>query len=106
MILTIATRVEQEITVGASPTWSPDGQELAFVKPDTANRWDVDIWTIRLEDGHLQRVTDLGKVDEPSWSPRGDRIVFTRWDVPFVETEFGTDGEIYIADAAGGFVAT
>ena len=90
VVLDLATGEEREVTTGASPTWSPDGEELAFVKPGSNYRWDADIYTVRLEDGHLNRVTDLGKVDEPAWSPTGDRIVFSRWDVPFVETEFGS----------------
>ena len=66
---------------------------------------DTDLWTIRLEDGHAERVTQLaGGVDQPVWSPTDDRIAFSRWDYYNRETEFGMDGEIYVVDADGGAV--
>ena len=66
---------------------------------------DTDLWTIRLEDGHAERITNLSSgVDEPVWSPTDDRIAFSRLDDHSRETEFGNDAEIYVVDADGGSV--
>jgi len=57
------------------PTWSPDGQRIAFQA-----YWagDYDIWAVNADGSGLVQVTH-GPFDdrEPHWSPDGARIVFS-----------------------------
>lgn len=58
------------------PDWSPDGESLAFV-------YAGEIWVSRV-DGSEQRTVaacgdDCFALDYPAWSPKGDRIAFTRY---------------------------
>ena len=104
-MLDLATRQERKVADGLAPTWSPDGEQLAIVRAASAAQLATDLWTLRLEDGRLDRLTQLGGgVDEPAWSPRGDRIVFSRYDSFSGETETGVDQEIYAVDPDGGAV--
>jgi uncharacterized membrane protein len=104
-ILDLASRVETIVGAGAAPDWSPDGEHLVVVRSnDPEPILDTDLWTIRIEDGHAERITELSRVDDPVWSPTDDRIAFTRWDQHDRETEFGNDQEIYVVDADGGGV--
>jgi hypothetical protein len=57
-----------------TPTWSPDGLRVAFV------RWigaDTQIWIMDADGSDLTQVTNVpGYKLNLSWSPRGDRIAF------------------------------
>lgn len=57
------------------PTWSPDGQRLAF----HSNRGgDWDIWVINLDGTGLTNLTHHPGADRyPAWSPDGKQIAFT-----------------------------
>ena len=74
-----------------SPTWSPDGAQLAFASRRERN-WDL---FVMLADGSgLRRLTDDPAYDgEPAWSPDGRSLAFTSW----------RDGnqEIYRAELGG-----
>ena len=61
------------VTTGPwSPTWSPDGQEIAFAMQGS-------LWKVPVEGGEAQQLTTGPHYDsEPSWSPDGQQIVFTR----------------------------
>jgi len=105
-ILDLASGEEHVVGEGAAPDWSPDGERLVVVRVNNPvlDR-DTDLWTIRLEDGHAERITHLSHgVEEPAWSPTDDRIAFTRWDAYNRETDWGNDSEIYVVDADGGGV--
>lgn len=56
-----------------SPSWSPDGKRIAFLRDDPAGLYVMD------SDGrNPKRLTSRGHRDEiPSWSPDGKRIAFT-----------------------------
>lgn len=59
----------------SSPTWSPDGQEVAFagVRKDGY----ADLYRYNLENERLTRLTyDLYQDKDPSWSPDGSSIAF------------------------------
>ncbi len=57
-----------------SPRFSPDGKRLAFDILEGSSR---DIWIYKLEKGPLTRLT-FGKYDlYPTWTPDGERIVFS-----------------------------
>ena len=58
-----------------SPSWSPDGRYIALV---LIHDGQSDIVTVDLETGKLHHVTeDVFDEADPSWSPDGDRILFT-----------------------------
>jgi len=62
------------------PAWSADGRQLLFVRDLNPNgRRRLDLF-IRRADGSHRRVTHTRRVDEtdPSFSPSGNRIVFSR----------------------------
>ena len=57
------------------PSWSPDGQRLAFAS-DRDGDWEI--FVLHLETGDLRQVTDNEGFDGyPDWSPDGGRIAFT-----------------------------
>ncbi len=59
-------------------TWSPDGAYLAY-DADFNGNWDI--WTSRISDGQLTRLTNSISEDlHPDWSPDGTQIVFNRTD--------------------------
>jgi hypothetical protein len=66
----------------AVPSWSPDGQTLAFVRaePDRPTVWNV--WTLQLDSGEMRRVTEHadGQPWGASWFPDGRRIVYSHQD--------------------------
>jgi len=57
-----------------SPSWSPDGQQLAFISSRTGN-WEIH--SIDLTTGQEMRLTEHPAVDvAPIWSPNGRQIAF------------------------------
>jgi len=64
----------QRITSGIDPTWSPDGQQIAFV------RWEEPrgVWVVNADGSNAHRVLDWSETRYPSWSASGDEIVFSR----------------------------
>src|SRR5262249_32853666 len=65
---------EQLVTDAASPSISPDGQHLAFVRVDSGF---AQIFVSDLHGGSLVQVTkDATDHDNPTWSPDGSTIAF------------------------------
>lgn len=76
------------------PAWSPDGHTLAFI----SNRGGTnDIWLMDADGQNVRRLTSLpGEEDHPSFSPTGDRLVFS-------ETESnGFTAGLYVVSTAPG----
>jgi TolB protein len=87
--------VEGEVGAGAYfPRWSPDGEWIAYIQRD--DQGNNDLWVIPAEGGDAIRVTDLGDVTAPVWSPNGQHIAFFDWeggaDFRAVYVEFEIDG--------------
>jgi Tol biopolymer transport system component/tRNA A-37 threonylcarbamoyl transferase component Bud32 len=62
------------------PRFSPNGRRVAVnvitMRGDTTSS---DIWTLDLATRTFTRVTSLGNVVAPEWTPDGKRVVFTTW---------------------------
>jgi TolB protein len=77
-----------------SPTWSPDGEWIAYTSTFEGNQ---ELYVIRKDGTERRRLTTHTGLDaHPSWSPDGERIAFAtdRWG----------DLEIATADTYGGNV--
>jgi TolB protein len=81
--------------------WSPDGEQLAFVRGGTEAGGDG-IWVMDADGGDQRQLTDPGVSEDgvpafdmaPAWSPDGSRIAFA-------STRDGAEPEIYVMDADG-----
>ena len=90
-----------------SPSWSPDGKRIAFdSNRDGPFNWEI--YVMDADGGNLQNLTnnpdDDGWPDDryPSWSPDGQRIVFSARRDGHVENKFAVTYEIYVMDSDGG----
>jgi Tol biopolymer transport system component len=67
---------------GAVPSWSPDGNRLAFMReePSRPDVWNV--WTVDLGSDELKRITshESGQPWGASWFPDGQRIAYSHDD--------------------------
>lgn len=73
-----------------SPTWSPNGWQIAFTSDRTG---DPQVYAMDREGSNLRRVTWTGAYnDQPSWSPTGDRIAFARLAGGFQILTISPDG--------------
>jgi len=70
-----------QLTHGADnkqPAWSPDGRRIAYTSSAGGSS---DIWIMDADGQNAQRLTSLpGEEDHPSFSPAGDRVVFSQTD--------------------------
>lgn len=101
------------LTTGTSfnflPTWSPDGDWIAFLS-DKAGTEEYNLWKIPVGGGSPVQITsdfndldDLGIKDDRSpktlsWSRDGDRVAFARMK----ESAAGHDFDIYSVPSGGG----
>ena len=60
---------------GMSPSWSPDGQQIAFLS-NRAEGWDL--YTMSASGGEATRLTSGATADNPAWSPDGSWIAVER----------------------------
>jgi len=65
-------------SIETSPTWSPNGQELAFISDRSGKPM---LYIMDRDGSNTRRITyDFGYCGSPAWSPKGDRIAFTAMD--------------------------
>ena len=64
---------------GFSPSWSPDGREVAVVTERLGLPWgrtsSSELWAVNVETGERRRVSEADAM-QPAWSPDGRRIAF------------------------------
>jgi Tol biopolymer transport system component len=66
---------------GGRPTLSPDGRRVAVnLAAQRGDSITVDIWTIDRHTGTFARLTSLGDVMNPEWTPDGKHLVFSTWE--------------------------
>ena len=91
-VFDLSTRTHTVLTAGqvddGSPSWSPDGKQIAFMSkrgnadPDRTS--NVDVWTIEARAGATPRQltrTAEGEAGRPVWSPDGSRLAMLLGDV-------------------------
>jgi TolB protein len=59
----------------ASPTWSPDGTQIAYVRVDNGHETS-ELWVVNDDGTHLHGLTIVHFAESPSWSPDGRWIAY------------------------------
>ncbi len=74
------------------PSWSPDGQRIAFASRRDGDSFDI--YVLVIDTGDVTRLTSQGSNTRPAWAPDGERIAFA-------SDRFG-DKDIMVMNADGG----
>jgi Tol biopolymer transport system component len=87
---------DTDVPLDSHPTWSPDGDRIAFVSFRDGNN---EIYSLDADDGSdVTRLTDDARNDlYPTWSPDGEKIAFVS-----DRDSTGEGDEIYSLDADDG----
>lgn len=89
------SRLTDATVAERAPTFSPDGQKIAFESIESSGEDDLEIFVVNVDGTNKKQLT-FNDVDDghPAFSPDGKQIVFTS----FVEDNF----EIYLIDIDDG----
>ena len=82
---------------GMSPTWSPDGQSIAFLS-NRAEGWDL--YTMPADGGEATRLTSGATADDPAWSPDGQCIAVVRNGCIEAVSPDGSERTMLVRDAS------
>jgi Tol biopolymer transport system component len=85
-LLRLPDRSQVRLTSGndTSPTWSPDGMQLAFERRRGGQRSDIFLLRIGRNGARAAALPLLRGGGDPAWSPRGDRLAYVRHDGLFI----------------------
>jgi len=75
------------------PAYSPDGKKIAFLA-DSVFEHGFALMVMDVDGQHLQRLTEIPAAVSYSWSPDGQKIVFTSTDAEYCQ-------DLYIVDVDG-----
>jgi Tol biopolymer transport system component len=92
----------------AVPSWSPDGQTLAFVRAEAGHPRIWNLWTTDLTSGEFRRLTNhrVGQPWGASWFPDGKRIAYSLEDrLVLLDLETGAE-RVFRTPKAGRLVRT
>src|SRR5439155_21699088 len=64
------TALTNDTAIDLFPAWSPDGKKIAFDSTRGGGSGG-DIWTMDADGSGMTRVTAIGGVGKPTWSPDG-----------------------------------
>jgi TolB protein len=75
------------------PSWSPDGEKIAFESKRDEGDWDI--WVVNIDGSELRNLTADSTTHDgnPSWSPDGNEIVFS--------SDRDGDFDLYVMSADG-----
>jgi TolB protein len=77
-IINTSGKILQKLTsdscISTSPSFAPNGQEIVFISDKSGY---PQLYIMNAAGGNVRRLHADGFCDSPSWSPRGDKIVFT-----------------------------
>jgi Tol biopolymer transport system component len=89
------TRLTDNDASDLHPSWSPDGEKLAFVR---GLEGQIEIFVMDADGSNPTRLTNNNADDtNPSWSPDGEKIAFAsdrddgNWDIYVMDADDGSD---------------
>jgi len=99
-IVDVATGRQTAITHGkdASPSWSPDGHQLAYMRSD-GQGGSTGIYVAEVDGSNVRQLTS-GVDGNPVWSPDGTMVVFTRQHTSPTGQTFTSDVWVVGSDGA------